>query len=142
MSCIKYHDSYKYQLIDEYTISLPEVYPEQSKLWTTPKILTDYALLKKGKLTIYHGYAWDGPSGPAIDTRNFMRGSLVHDVLYEMIRDRILNELTYRIHVDELLRRICLEDGMSRFRAWWVYYGVRFGGYQAVSSEKPIFTAP
>jgi hypothetical protein len=33
------------------------------------------------------GYAWNGPSGPTLDTRNFMRGSLVHDALYQLMRE-------------------------------------------------------
>ena len=32
-------------------------------------------------------YAWDGPSGPTIDTSNSMRASLVHDVLYQAMRE-------------------------------------------------------
>ena len=40
-----------------------------------------------GLLTIRKGYAWDGPSGPTIDTKDFMRGSLVHDALYQLLRE-------------------------------------------------------
>lgn len=80
-----------------------------------------------GTLRIRADYAWDGPSGPTIDTKNFMRGSLVHDALYQLMREGYLPG-SYRDEADDELRRICLEDGMSGLRAWWVYQGVRLGG--------------
>ena len=85
-----------------------------------------------GFVTIKKGYAWDGPSGPTIDTESFMRGSLVHDVLYQLIREGCIS-IEYRDHADRLLRRICIEDGMSRARAWYVYNSVKyFAKYAAV----------
>ena len=45
-------------------------------------ILTFCSLTTEGLLIIRPGYAWDGPSGPTFDTPSFMRGSLIHDVLY------------------------------------------------------------
>jgi hypothetical protein len=90
---------------------------------------TPYFSLHNGMMTIKSGYAWDGPSGPTIDTKTFMRGSLVHDVLYQAIREGHILE-SYRKDADEELRRICLDDGMSRLRAWYVFKSVRmFGGY-------------
>ncbi len=87
-----------------------------------------------GTLFIRKGYAWDGPSGPTIDTKNFMRGSLVHDALYQLIREKILPE-SYRKKADQLLRDICIADGMSKFRANYVYRGVRIGGASAVKLD-------
>jgi hypothetical protein len=85
-----------------------------------------------GELSIWTGYAWDGPSGPGIDTRNFMRGSLVHDALYQLIRKGLLPE-KYRENADRIIRDICLEDGMSKIRAWWVYHGLRLFGKSAAT---------
>lgn len=107
---------YKYQLTRDYSVKTP---------------ITGYLLGNKyvqldpdGLLTIHEGYAWDGPSGPTIDTDNFMRGSLVHDALYQLMRmDLIPQEC--RVVADRLLRDICLEDGMSDFRAGYVYEAVR-----------------
>ena len=93
----------------------------------------------KGKLLIKKGYSWDGPSGPAFDTKNFMQGSLVHDALYQLMRDGVIDQ-TERKRADEILREICRQDGMSRLRAWGVYRGVRLGGK---GSAKPdMLTAP
>jgi len=43
-----------------------------------------------GMLKIKTGYSWDGPSWPAIDTKNFMQGSLIHDALYQLMRELVL----------------------------------------------------
>ncbi|HTE65830.1 MAG TPA: DUF1353 domain-containing protein, partial [Candidatus Binatia bacterium] len=96
-----------------------------------------------GELTIRAGYAWDGPSGPAIDTANFMRGSLVHDALYQLIRERYLS-IVVRDAADSLLRDICREDGMSRLRAWWVYRAVSRHGEPSAdpARNKPVREAP
>jgi hypothetical protein len=92
-----------------------------------------------GLLTLRKGYAWDGPSGPTIDTPSFMRGSLVHDALYQLMREELIPP-EHREYADTLLREICLEDGMSRIRAWWVYQGVRLGG--ASSAAPDLLRAP
>lgn len=69
-----------------------------------------------------------------------MRGSLVHDALYQLMREGILDHKKDREAADELLREICKEDGMSSIRAWWVYQGVRKGGEPSVDpkNKKPI----
>ncbi len=93
---------------------------------------------RSGVLHISSEYAWDGPSGPAIDTENFMRGSLVHDALYQLMRERVLDHRKDRKRADQLLRTIVREDGMSWIRAWWVYRGVRLcGGSAARPSGSP-----
>ena len=92
------------------------------------------ALAINGLLTVRKGYAWDGPSGPTIDTPNFMRGSLVHDVLYQLMREELIPQ-EHREYADKLLREICLEDGMSQIRAWVVYQGVRLGGASGAAPD-------
>jgi hypothetical protein len=87
-------------------------------------VITDYFTLSNGVLFIYPRYAWDGPSGPTFDTDTFMRGSLVHDVICQMCEEGLIDK-KYRKVGDELLKKICLEDGMSKFRAWYVYNAVR-----------------
>lgn len=88
----------------------------------------DFVTLKKnGILEIYKGYAWDGPSGPTIDTKDFMRGSLVHDALYQLIREEKI-ERRFKEDADKILQKICREDGMNKFRAWYVYWAVRLFG--------------
>ena len=118
---IRFRSGYKYQLVDEYSVRV-NVIPDEN-------IDTSFiALSTDGVLVIKRGYAWDGPSGPTFDTKNFMRGSLVHDALHQLMRQELLSNDRWREEVDLALKRMCREDGMSRFRAWWVHRGVRLGG--------------
>ncbi len=88
-------------------------------------------------LTIRRAFGWDCPSGPTYDTRNFMRGSLVHDALYQLMRNKYIDTEKWRKEADVNLRKICVEDGMSKIRAWWVYKAVRsFGGNSAKEESK------
>lgn len=133
---IKYKSGYKYQLVEDYSISTA-IHPARDI--NTKRIFLD----TRGSLCIKAGYAWDGPSGPTIDTKNFMRGSLVHDALYQLMRYELL-EGRWRDKADRELQKICIADGMSRIRAWWVYQGLRIGGKGAAdpSNKKEIHTAP
>ena len=133
---ILYKAGYKYQLAADYTIQT-DIKPDEFA--RTPRLRLD----TDGELYILEGYAWDGPSGPTIDTKNFMRGSLVHDALYQLMRQGHISPENWRKPADDLLIKICREDGMSALRAWWVYQGVRFGGGPAASKEglKEVFRA-
>lgn len=137
MKCIAYTGGYRYQLKETYT-DVIEIKPSS-------RIDTDYIKLDiDGKLTIMKGYAWDGPSGPTIDILNFMRGSLVHDALYQLMRENHLDHNSHREAADRILQRICKEDGMWSLRAWWVYQGVRlFAHYPSdPASKRPLTRAP
>jgi len=88
-------------------------------------VRTQYiALFHNGRLALRAGYEWDGPSGCTIDTKTFMRGSLFHDPLFELIRLELI-PYWVKASADVLLRQICLADGMSRIRAAYVYHAVR-----------------
>lgn len=133
---ILYKNGFKYQLYADYSI--------QTNIILGYEFKTDYfELSMDGTLLIRKGYAWDGPSGPTIDTPDFMRGSLVHDVLYQAMRLRLL-PLTYRDKVDKLLERICVQDGMCKFSAHCVYRAVSaFGEKNALpGTENGPLTAP
>jgi len=126
-SKIDYKGGYKYQLKKEYKVDTP-IKPK------TKKVSQFITLDITGGLTIKAGYAWDGPSGPTFDTKSFMRGSLVHDALYQLMREGLLCKEFHRKISDLLLQVHCKEDGMSSIRAWWVYFGVRLGGNSSASS--------
>lgn len=143
---ISYKAGYKYQLVNSYIHKLPPTFP------IINEIETDYLWLGMGgkfsdlytRLIVKSGYAWDGPSGPTIDTKNFMRGSLVHDALYQLMRYGHLDKNVYRIHADRELQHICIEDGMCWIRAQFVYWGVRIGGNPGAryGNENPVIGAP
>lgn len=138
MSSIKYRKGYRYQLAEAYEVEtgIPPVIPSC--------VDVEYLRLDgTGHLLIRAGYAWDGASGPAVDTPSIMRGALVHDACYQLLRLGFVDH-TYRKNADEVLGRLCREDGMSRLRAWYVVRAVRwFGGPSAdPASERPVLTAP
>ena len=117
--------SYKYQLLKPYEVRIEIEAPS--------RLISEHGwiVLHESQLHIKKGYAWDGPSGPTFDTQTFMRASLVHDALYQLLRARLLNP-EHRLTADQICRRHCLEDGMDPFRAWYVYYALRlFGGAAA-----------
>lgn len=107
-------------------------------------IVTEWLLLNgEGFLSIMRGYAWDGPSGPMPDFPEAMRGSLVHDAVYQLIRLKLLDG-RYRDIADKLFRQICIDDGMSRPFSELVFQAVHIFGnpYADPASEKPVMEAP
>lgn len=94
---------------------------------------TEYiSLWDDGRLILRKGYAWDGPSGPTIDTEDSMRGSAGHDALYQLISLGVI-PADMRIVADRDLRRWCIEDGMLETRANAWYSAVRAFGATHVS---------
>ena len=69
-----------------------------------------FGLEDDGLLYVDRGYCWDGPSGPTFDTKDFMRGSLVHDVLYQAIGLKLLPS-SLRKAADLELAKLLKEDG-------------------------------
>lgn len=137
MNYAAYKSGYKYHLAETYTLTVA--------IKADAAIDIDYVSLDlNGQLVIKKGYAWDGPSGPTIDTLSFMRGSLVHDALYQLMRERLLDPVIHREAADDLLRAICLEDGMLAIRAWWVHLGVRWFAKAATdpANQHPTIFAP
>ena len=88
------------------------------------EISTEYIKLSlTGQLFIKKGFCWDGATG-AFDTQDFMRGSMTHDAFCNLIAGEYLPQ-SYRKDADKLLRKMLIEDGMSKIRAWWVYHTIR-----------------
>ena len=146
---IRYREGYKYVLAETYSI--------QTDTRPATDIITEYiTLTTAGLLTIMKGYAWDGASGPAIDTKDFIRPSLIHDAFYNLFRLRLL-DLGWREAVDDLLQKMFLEDAkkvkrpwysgwlkhLAPIRAWWIHRGVRLGGEASAKwQDEVILEAP
>lgn len=135
-SQIRYKSGYKYQLHETYKI--------QVDIKLGYHVTSEYINLDDiGGLTIYKGYAWDGASGPTIDTKSSMRGALVHDALYQLMRLGLLPE-SYRDKADSIAEEIWHEDGMLCIRHnWWDKMLHIFGkGSAKKGTERPVLTAP
>lgn len=131
---ILFKDGYKYQLVEPYSYQTP-FRLKQSFAFDWVSIYAD------GTLFIEKGYAWDGATG-IWDSPDIIRGSLIHDALYQLIRLKVL-PYGSRETADKILRDVCLEDGMNQFKARLVYKAVRLLGKPfANNKEKPAKSAP
>ncbi len=117
----------KYHKRKLWKYKLDEDYAAQTDIKPDHNINTGFLFLSGGILVISKDYAWDGASGPCFDTHNVMRGSLIHDALYQLM-DLGLLDWSYRELADRELQKACLEDGMNRIRAWYIYIAVRIFG--------------
>jgi hypothetical protein len=126
---------WKYQLTEPFTITLGFVPAE--------KVLTEFIKIDRETLTLSKYYAWDGASGPCPDTPNVMKGSLVHDALYQLMRLGLLDR-SYRKFADLELKRICLQSGMNKFWAGIIYWGCRVFCDRATwpKPQTPVYQIP
>ncbi len=97
-------------------------------------------------ITIRARYAWDGPSGPTVDTPGAMRPSLLHDALYQLMRMGLLSE-DAREWADKLYRDELRANGVPWWRYSLHYVGLRIGGASSAKkgTEKErvkVLTAP
>jgi len=111
---------YKYRVIKTFTLDVG---------FTVDKpIKTHFSSIDEaGNLTIEKGFCWDGASG-GLDTDNFMRASLIHDCFCNWMVQDLLPYNPYWDKADALLRKIALEDGMSKFRANYIYAAIKYHG--------------
>ena len=106
---------YKHRvIIDQYiTLYNPD--------WCKINFSGPFLSLKEGLLIIKKGYAWDGASGPVIQTETLIDASALHDALYQILRSRIMNIEALRRYadrrfVDEYLK-LCKEAYPKD--TWW-----------------------
>lgn len=92
-------------------------------------------------INIMAGYAWDGPSGPTKDTKTNMRASLEHDVLYQLLRLRII-PLSFRDEADRQFDKTAKKDGMSWWRHKYYLFALRnFASFAAnPKNKKKVYT--
>ncbi len=134
MKVAKFRSGYKYQLQELYSTGVEIIGFD---------LFTSYiALRPDGDLSIYPGYAWDGATWcPDFDW--IIRGSLIHDALYQLMRLRQLPP-DCKPAADAALRRACLADGAWRWQAEVVHRAVtRFGGFGIDPARaRPLRQAP
>jgi hypothetical protein len=129
-----------------YHWQLPEQHAQVlSDAWRGVYIKTDWFEIDgNAKLIILaKGYAWDGASGIPDDLK-VVRGSAVHDALYQAMRLGLLDHNKYRLLADLEFKYICQDAGMSWLRAQVIYFGVRALANFAVdpSQESRVVEVP
>lgn len=133
---ISYKDGYKYQLQESYCV--------QTTIHPSFIIKNQFFILDTdGLLTIREGYAWDGATC-CPDMKKILRGSLIHDVLYQMMREGMLDIAMWRKSVDKELQKACIEDGMPSALAWIIYQAVNVCGKNAAlpRNDRRLLTSP
>jgi hypothetical protein len=132
---LKYFSGFKYQLAEsfweEYTI-----YPDDS-------ISTTFITLSgTGLLVLKKGFAWDGPSGPTIDTPDSLKGSAVHDAYCRLMSWGLLSR-SWKDKADAIARDVWIESGMSPNRAdLWFRVLQKMDFYVQPDSAREILEAP
>lgn len=128
---MKYRKGYKYQLHEDYYVMVG-VTPHKV-------IMTDFAKLNPdGMLTIYEKYAWDGASGPAIDSKSSMIASLEHDCLSQMMREELLDRKHFGEMNDRFYAKL-VEEGMWKWRARIWRWAVRKFGKRHTKGTRKVY---
>ena len=137
---LKYQKGYKYKVYETFVTHIP-IYPDED-------IVTDFIMLRKdGGLTVKSGYTWDGASGPTKDGKGNMRGSLLHDVPYQLMRMGLL-PLMWRGVADDILKEVCILDSkwkrLSKVRYSIWHWAVRKFALKSATSEgiRKVYIAP
>lgn len=124
----KYSSGYKYQLKSNVVIQTP-------LLPGTPRFIQGYVFLDTdGVLMIYRGYAWDGCTN-APDTDSNMLAGLVHDALYQMMQEDVLDK-SFKPMADEMLRDIMISQGSFKATADLFHLAVKEFGNKHMEPKK------
>lgn len=132
---MKYKSGYKYQLEETITFLVPIYSPSTIEL--------DYLQLEpNGTLTIKKGYAWNG-ADVVIDSKNVIVPSLVHDALYQLMRNKKLPHYYWKV-ADLTFYNLCLSRGMWKPRAWYMRRGLSAarGAAALPSHKREVKTVP
>jgi len=117
-----------YQMIEDATIQT-EIYPEEDiRGWC-------WNLKMNGELTLEAYFTWDGASGPTWDTPSCKRGSGFHDSLFEAFRKELLDVIKWFKPSNELIRDLCIDDDMWKWRANGWYKGLSIGSHSAANPK-------
>jgi GGDEF domain-containing protein len=121
--------SYKYELEEEYRYRL--------SFNTNLSVAHESIVLEDDILILLKGFDWDGASGPAIDTKNVLRASAVHDALGSLMNRNLLDRSRFKKLSDDEFAIILKEDGMPATRIWYMRRAVGlFGNDDPVNRSK------
>lgn len=133
---IAYKSGYKYQLVLATFCATGIKIPA--------RVETEFIIMEaNGDLWLAQWYAYDGPSGPTLDTRKTLRLAAFHDAIYQLIRLGFLGR-GFRKRADKLMYRIGREDKMWPVRIGYWLGGVRLFAKSAADAknERKVLYAP
>lgn len=120
---------YKFELCDDHSRRLVGDFPACESEYASIVVECTNITGTQTMSTIYlrRGYQWDGPSGPTIDTADWLWASLVHDALYQLGR---LGQLrpAHRKLADAEMFEILKAEGMPWWRRAYSWVAVRVFG--------------
>jgi hypothetical protein len=100
-----------------------------------------FASIAAESLCVMGRYAWDGASFTPFKyfgtPTAWLTPSLVHDALYQLIREGLLDR-QHRAAADRLFQDMLIERGVWRGLALVAYYAVRVCGNFAVRKTNPV----
>lgn len=132
---MKYKSGYRYKLDEAYLYRLP---------FDTCDVKVDgaWAVIVNNKLVVTVGYAWDGAStGLPWTPKAWLRPSLIHDALYQLIREGQL-PMERRKDADEVFYQLLRENGVNLIVATVAYWAVRLFGNYALRKGRTTKEAP
>jgi len=134
---VAYKKGFKYQLEEAAFCATGIIIPNRIE---TDSIIMDV----NGDMWLAKGKAYDGASGPTLDTSDTMRLSAFHDAGYELERLGLLSRKPYRKKFDQLMYHLGREDGMWKIRIGYWLKGVRWFAGSAADPKnlKPVLYAP
>jgi hypothetical protein len=135
MNRVAYQTGYDYKLVEDYGTRVV-VRPPAS---ISTRLID---LSKDGELLIRAGYSWDGATGMP-DSPDVIRGSLVHDACYQLMREGALDPERDKAAVDQQLYSHCVEDGMNPGLARLVFEAVsKFGAAKLRTPKWTLYAPP
>jgi hypothetical protein len=117
----EYFSGHKYQL--------KEAYRYQLSFSTGLFVAHECIVLEDDILILLEGFGWDGASGPAIDTKNALRASAVHDALGILMNRKLIERSRFKELSDDEFAIILKEEEMPAVRRWYMRKAIGlFGG--------------
>ena len=131
---VTYQKVWRYKLAKDYRLDFAKDHGQSLVVLTDCQ--TRHYSLTATKVFAWAGYSWDGASGPVVQTKNSVRATLVHDIMYQaMASGGVPATRRNRKIADRIFLAVLKEDGMTwaRRRAW--HLAVRLLGAKDIKSE-------
>jgi len=114
----------KYEGLKDWKYRVLETFTHQTDIIPPKEAKTKFSTLSiNGLITVDKGFCWDGASG-ALDTENTLFPSLIHDIGCNMYLLELVSDEN-RLQFDDLFYKLLKDEGMSSFRASYMYKAVK-----------------